>query len=656
MEGRTKEGIAYFLLAISFTILAFGIYVNIHPETYEELAGITGKASSGEVSICIDQGIKFSNKSLVFSTNTGELFSYDVNITDEASFSIINFTDDADFIYINNTSGQVEFTPNLSQQGFYVINLTVGNNRCREPDDTNIMNLTIIRFNHAPTLELAARYILTEDEAFIYNFTPNASDPDLDILKFYDNTSMFVIGEDSGVVAITPINDDVGNYSIRFYVVDNGIPAKSDFNDTVFEIRNVNDAPLLNPVGAQTAYINITFNLALTGIEVDPEDNLAFSSNTSWFLNNSGPITPTGYIAQHDIVLNFTNYTEWNGTYSINITVNDTKGIQDSEVISFTITDYNYPPNITSYYPPNKTMTLNYDGSQIFNITKYDPDGTIPSTKWSVAHAFTGTTADEFTFAALDYSAGTHNVTVNITDGELNDSESWLVTVLPEPPPPPPQAGGAPGSGPSSFGGGKGRYICEPLWVCTDWSECNKAGIQNRECKDFYACGTMEGQPIISQSCIYVEVPSCFDGVKNQDEVLPDCGGVCPPCPTCDDGIQNQEEEYVDCGGPCPVCQEERLPTQPPAPAYPKWGAWLVTSLVALTALRLGQGLVTKKGLWKALGKLPSTFTVWRVNYLLRRADWEMNRKNFAKARRIYSKARGLYSDLPSEKQVKVRR
>jgi hypothetical protein len=51
-------------------------------------------------------------------------------------------------------------------------------------------------------------------------------------------------------------------------------------------------------------------------------------------------------------------------------------------------------------------------------------------------------------------------------------------------------------------------------------------------------------------------VPSCSDGILNQDETGIDCGGAtCPACPTCSDGIQNGDELGVDCGGSnCPTC------------------------------------------------------------------------------------------------------
>ncbi|MFH1915843.1 MAG: hypothetical protein ABIJ21_01130 [Nanoarchaeota archaeon] len=51
--------------------------------------------------------------------------------------------------------------------------------------------------------------------------------------------------------------------------------------------------------------------------------------------------------------------------------------------------------------------------------------------------------------------------------------------------------------------------------------------------------------------------PSCFDGIKNQDEADVDCGGFCGSCGTCTDGMKNQNEIGIDCGGPCKPCEEE---------------------------------------------------------------------------------------------------
>ena len=78
------------------------------------------------------------------------------------------------------------------------------------------------------------------------------------------------------------------------------------------------------------------------------------------------------------------------------------------------------------------------------------------------------------------------------------------------------------------------------------------------------------------------ELPSCEDGIGNQDETDVDCGGGCQPCaiglscligedcaarvcdvdslicqaPRCDDGVTNGSEVDVDCGGQCEPCTD----------------------------------------------------------------------------------------------------
>jgi hypothetical protein len=64
---------------------------------------------------------------------------------------------------------------------------------------------------------------------------------------------------------------------------------------------------------------------------------------------------------------------------------------------------------------------------------------------------------------------------------------------------------------------------------------------------------------LLSTACIKQQQESCSDGIKNQNEALVDCGGVCKSCPDCFDGVKNQDEDNVDCGGvcaPCPTCSD----------------------------------------------------------------------------------------------------
>jgi hypothetical protein len=67
---------------------------------------------------------------------------------------------------------------------------------------------------------------------------------------------------------------------------------------------------------------------------------------------------------------------------------------------------------------------------------------------------------------------------------------------------------------------------CTPNWDCGGWTECVD-GAQDRICTDINQCGSNDGMPETSQSCLVEIKETCFDGIKNQDEKGIDCGGPC---------------------------------------------------------------------------------------------------------------------------------
>lgn len=643
------------VLIIILNINSLIIFTFITYSTSEGfLQKFTGKAMSSNVSICIDWDLNF----IALASQTayvGVPYSIDINITNEALyFPYLNFTDNTSLFEINRTTGVINFTLNSSYLGRHSAELYVGNNACNEPDDNMTFIFNLSYQNHAPVLNMSNQTNLTEDVYFYLNVSEYASDPEGDTLKFYDDYPRFVIGEDTGIISFTPGDDDVGNFTVRIYVVDPGLLL--DYQDVFFSVRNVNDIPNLSHIGAQTAYINVSFNLTLRAYDPDPEEVLAFDSNYSWFLNSSGPLPTVSRWSSYDISLLFTNYTEWfNTTHSINITVNDTNGSIDSEVISFTVLLENHAPNITSYAPLNKQPSIYLPACQYFNITKEDIDGTIPSVEWYVNDVFTGYTSDDFTYCAV--AAGLYNITVIISDGLLNDSESWLLNVMGQPV--------VEGGGPKGPSGGGARQICINLWVCTDWSKCEISNTQARKCTDSHKCGTLTGKPLELQDCTYSEYPSCFNGIKDQDEVLPDCGGkTCPACPTCDDGIQNQKETSIDCGGPCPVCKEVLAPVNIEKMPFEimslfmrlvdYWLFWLILTVLLLSVIRLRKEL-KEKVVGRVSSKISNALKVRQVNRLLSKAYKLMDEKNYKEAEAVYNRAKVMYAKLPKALKAKIK-
>jgi len=69
---------------------------------------------------------------------------------------------------------------------------------------------------------------------------------------------------------------------------------------------------------------------------------------------------------------------------------------------------------------------------------------------------------------------------------------------------------------------------CSTDWQCSSWKDCTFDKVQIRTCSDVNNCNKDEGKPEESQECTYKE--TCFDGIKNQDEISKDCGGICEAC------------------------------------------------------------------------------------------------------------------------------
>ena len=83
--------------------------------------------------------------------------------------------------------------------------------------------------------------IKQNDEIVLY---VTAYDPaDNDILKFSDDTDLFDIDPDTGEIALTPTNDDVGTYEVNIKIDDQQAVDNIVSTAFTFLIKNVNDPP-----------------------------------------------------------------------------------------------------------------------------------------------------------------------------------------------------------------------------------------------------------------------------------------------------------------------------------------------------------------------------------------------------------------------------
>jgi len=570
-------------------------------------------------------------------------FSYDVNATDPNN-APFTFNTNYSLVPINVTSGLIIFTPTNDNVGIIFVNVTVNNSY--NLMDSQIVNITVNNVNDAPNLSYIPNFYIYENEAFYYNV--DADDPDLnipnsnEILYFYDDTSMFVINELTGEISFTPDYDDAGNNkTVIIFVSDE---ETIDFQYVNFTIIEVNDPPILILDTAQTVYVNDSF-YSYDVYSYDEEDggedtgNLTFWDNTNLF-----------NISQYNGKFNITLDISMVGTYNINISVNDTQGSMNSEVLSLTITDENRPPVISAYSPTDLTPQIEETESINFSITAYDPDGTIPSKRWYLDDTELNVTVSSYLYITGYESSGIHNMTVFVSDGIATITLTWIITVTDKAQPSGP-------AGPSGGGGGGGGSACVSLWVCTDWSPCSIDDIQIRSCTDNRNCNY--NRPNEVQDCIYVPIPTCNDKVKNCHdngcEILVDCGGPCKMCPTCDDKIKNQNEIGIDCGGPCPLCRKEleiEAPLKMPEKVMINWWLFLILILILLLIIKVIKNRIKSMVSDKKKGKEKGILN--KIESLIRSGEKAIKNNDSNASKQIYNKLQYWYNKLDEKEKKRI--
>ncbi len=558
-----------------------------------------------------------SPQNITYNITNGN-FSIDLNVSSDRNVSSWRYT----LINLNNNqtvNNSIFFTPNYSIYAVVGSNKLIvsANDTVGNEQNTSVV-FSVLIGNHAPAIENAvSENYVCEGRALNYFF--NVSDVDGDTITASLNpqhpSNPFYISHFS---EISPTLDsyrifsgllnknDAGGvnngskiYAERISVSDD---LNSDYKDINITVIEINNAPIVDSIGVRTFWTqgeNSSFNYQVQASDAENGDensgnitfNISFKGGTNLF-----NISAYG-------VMNFSANSSFIGTHNISVCAID-KGLENphanisicsqnggnlSTCVDFNIviTSENRRPNITSYYPLNFSFSSAGDSTIYFNISKHDSDGPADS-YWYIDNILKqyDSSRANYSYDEFSYSFGCgvsrkYSVKAVVSDGELNSSVEWNISISYSQCPISLAGGGG-------SGGGKLVY-CKEDWGCEEWSECNNleyffdsgkikkgykvlieercslfkwgdniCGFQTRKCKDLNLCNTNFSKPGLLRECYYTPNPSCNDGIKNchngSCEVLADCGGTCSPCPSCSDKIKNQNEENVDCGGPCPAC------------------------------------------------------------------------------------------------------
>ena len=174
---------------------------------------------------------------------------------------------------------------------------------------------------------------------------------------------------------------------------------------------------------------NVTTNYTSLIISTDVQSICRYSNDSSLNFSQMALFNHT-----NSTLHNSTVQTESRGAYNFYFRCNSTYGIVDNASVWLHFTSiYNRAPTITFAYPSASQLSIAEPNNQSFSVNASDPDNDTLSFSWFL----NGTAVDSvntsnnstYVFLGNYSSQGLYNITVFVSDGYVNSSHSWLMTV-----------------------------------------------------------------------------------------------------------------------------------------------------------------------------------------------------------------------------------
>ncbi len=280
--------------------------------------------------------------------------------------------------------------------GVVTVTVTITDNVVTRAVTTTSYTVTFNNINDAPRLAATANQTMPEDT--VRTLTVTYSDPDslipadthtLSVVS--DNSNLIVrnlTGATSGATyQLVPAANWSGAATITVTVRDSSLSTSSgqlqDTKTYLMTVTNVNDAPVIMPVGNQVMAedavkeMRVIFTDADTFTVRDTHTISVTSSTTNVAIQNkSGNTSGSTYV--------LAPAANWIGTAQITVTVSDGNGGAASETYTLTVTNDNDPPTITDVA---FSQTMREDTTLTMTIDFADRDA-------SDTHTFVITSAD----------------------------------------------------------------------------------------------------------------------------------------------------------------------------------------------------------------------------------------------------------------------
>jgi hypothetical protein len=318
---------------------------------------------------------------------------------------VLTFSDNTDLFEIDARTGEFYFTPVEEQVGKHNVKVTVAD--AAGASETTSFTITVANINDPPTLEMLPPQFALQGRLFQLKIV--AADPDMgsdttEKMRFSDDSSLFNINNDTGLISLTPTNDQLGVWRANITVTDKG--GLSNTTRLTITVMNANDPPALEAIPPQTATEGVPFTYQVTATDPDLKwglDNLTFSDDTDIF--NIDP--KTGAIA-------FTPTGAQAGIKRVTITVKDDKGASASSSFDLTVVHVNHAPyDAVIKYPVDGARLKEGDAMWLDGTAKDSDKGDTLEYSWSDNGEPVGTGRN----ISVRLKPGTHTIKLEVSDG-----------------------------------------------------------------------------------------------------------------------------------------------------------------------------------------------------------------------------------------------
>ncbi|MDO8517279.1 MAG: hypothetical protein Q7S33_04080 [Nanoarchaeota archaeon] len=422
---------------------------------------------------------------LIYIADEEDNVPFDLNISfnecNTAQWSPRNNTDCILFTSsnynFNSTTGvlNISFTPSRNDVGNYTVNFTVRDSGITtNPNNANttlLLNFTITNINLEPYFYYSCNNERLWNESDNILCWINASDIDeINNLTFISNATLspsysisnssFFLGltsvpvnvsydfNGSILINFTATNLNVGNWSINISVNDTGSPIKMNSTSFWFFINNTEDPVVLSSIENKTIYFNNS-NDANTTFYINASDNdlfipdktlknenLTFRSNESWANISyyaAVYLLSRNYTIAQVVIDTSSAFTLYgNSNLTVNISVNDTFGNIDSQLVVIQILGN----NLVAWDANTTTTFLIYENNlTYFNLSQNVSDADLDTITFSFTNdtAFPGfslnSTTGEINFTPTNLDVGAHIVTITATDSKQNSLKTFIFNI-----------------------------------------------------------------------------------------------------------------------------------------------------------------------------------------------------------------------------------